>query len=64
MSWLKMLMLLAVLLSFSSCGFIQRIGIGTTSPIFYKASQGMQSQSDFENFEKSVLGTLMLTESY
>lgn len=62
MSWVKMLTLLAVSFSLSSCGFIQRIGIGTTSPIFYKASQGMQSQSDFENFEKSVLGTLMLTE--
>ena len=62
MSWSKMLMLLAISILLSYCGFIQRIGIGTTSPIFYKASNGMQAQNDFENFEKSVLGTLMLTE--
>ncbi len=62
MSWSKMLTLLAISAVLSSCGFIQRIGIGTTSPIFYKASNGMQAQNDFENFEKSVLGTLMLTE--
>ncbi|MCO4794422.1 MAG: hypothetical protein KC493_11950 [Bacteriovoracaceae bacterium] len=59
---LRLGLLLALVLFSSSCGFIQRIGIGTTSPIFYNASKGMQAQSDFENFEKSVLGTLMLTE--
>lgn len=51
---------LAVILS--SCGGLQRIGINKTSEIIYSASFDIESESNWENFEKAVLPNLKMAE--
>jgi hypothetical protein len=52
------------LILFSSCSSIQKIAIGQTGQIVYKASFDQQAENDWDMFEKSLVSNIKLLESF
>lgn len=63
---MKMPTFLTILLSlslFSSCALVRKSAVSTASPIFVKATEGLEQEPDLEHFKQGTPGNLMLLES-
>jgi len=54
--------LLIVSFQFISCGSLQKMAVNQTSDVIYSSSFDIENESSWENFEKSVLPNLKMTE--
>ncbi len=58
----KILLLIFFLFISTSCSTFQKMGIGATADIFYRASAEMETESNFENFKMAVPPQLKMLE--
>ncbi len=58
----QLLIFLALATVLTSCGALNKAAVRTTSEILYSASSDIESESNWENFEKSVLPNLKMAE--
>lgn len=58
----QLLLILTASFILVSCGSLNKAAVRTTSEILYTASFDIESESNWENFEKSVLPNLKMAE--